>query len=675
MRRGPGFLGALALLALVGPAAAAAPARDALRYEVTEGLNANAFLQQGDVAAHLLLRSGRAPRILVAFPAGNSGVGLWFAPVDQDARWTLTRGPQAVTRPDAKGRPLHGVTAEATVDVRELTPGKAVLSSVRVLRDYQALGRAPAETDAPTRVAGDTVSWSRDRLDGAAGYALDVQVVHGALRGGRLVAGADGRIGVRITALTGETPLTPFPAGGLLNTRAAADPAARDALRFLSYREKFLAGSWRFDTYFGRDTLLSLRLLMPALTPEAVETGLAAVLARVSREGEVAHEEDVGEFAVLDHLKADGSRSDAPVYDYKMIDSGYLLAPVAAAWWLDDPRGKGRAARFLAQGRRGEALAANLARVLRSAEPFAADPRAANLVALKPGVPVGEWRDSETGLGGGRRPYDVNAVLVPAALDAARRLDAAGLLAPYLQPRDRPLFARAGAMAQVWRARAPGFFTVDVERGAAARAVSAYAASVGAPSQEALASLGSDGTRFSALSLDAGERPVAVMNSDLGFDLLFGASRDPVAVAAEVRAVLRPFPAGLMTDVGMVVANAAYAPTPLQPQFGRGAYHGAVVWSWQQAMFAAGLERQLARPDLPDGARASLAASQAVLWKAIRATPQMSNSELWSWAYEGGRYRVAPFGASGGDADESNAAQLWSTIYLAVRPPGPAVGK
>ena len=70
--------------------------------------------------------------------------------------------------------------------------------------------------------------------------------------------------------------------------------AARNTLRFLSYREKFLAGSWRFNTYFGRDTLMSLRLLMPALQPPAIEAGLNSVLARLADDGEVAHEEGIG---------------------------------------------------------------------------------------------------------------------------------------------------------------------------------------------------------------------------------------------------------------------------------------------------------------------------------------------------------------------------------------------
>ena len=243
---------------------------------------------------------------------------------------------------------------------------------------------------------------------------------------------------------------------------------------------------------------MSLRLLMPALTPQAVETGLSAVLARLSPQGEVAHEEDIGEFAVLDHRKADGSKSDAPVYDYKMIDSSYLLGPVACAWLLDDARAKPRAASFLAVQGRGAALARNLKLVLRSAEPFAADPKASNLIALKPGVPVGEWRDSNTGLGGGRYPYDVNAILVPAALESAERLYAGGLLAPYVSADDKALFARAAAMAEVWRAKAPAFFDVRLDHAAAVHAVTEYAAAVGAPPKPALASLGDGGTRFYA---------------------------------------------------------------------------------------------------------------------------------------------------------------------------------
>ena len=210
-----------------------------------------------------------------------------------------------------------------------------------------------------------------------------LEVTSGEVRDGHIRAAADGEIGLRITGLTGETPLTPLFGPELLDDAAAPDPAARNTLGFLAYREKLLAGSWRFDTYFGRDTLISVRLLLPALSPAAVEAGLSSVLARLSAQGEVAHEEDIGERAVLDHMAADGSRSSAAVFDYKMIDADYLLAPVAAAWLLHDARARARAAQFLASpagapgerpGTRGAALVDNLRFVLESASEFARRP-------------------------------------------------------------------------------------------------------------------------------------------------------------------------------------------------------------------------------------------------------------------------------------------------------------
>jgi len=157
------------------------------------------------------------------------------------------------------------------------------------------------------------------------------------------------------------------------------------------------------------------------------------------------------------------------------------------------------------------------------------------------------------------------------------------------------------------------------------------------------------------------------MNSDEGFALLFD-DLDAQRVDDAVTVLMRAFPAGLMTGVGMVVANPAFSAPSLQASFSRNAYHGTVVWSWQQALFAAGLARQLERHDLPAAVHARLIAAQRTLWSAIDATRSLSNSELWSWAYAAGHYQVVPFGAAAADVDESDAAQLWSTAYLAVRP-------
>jgi hypothetical protein len=656
-----------------------------LSFDVDEGLNLNSFLRDGPIAAHLLLRSGTDPRILIAFPAGNSGVGLWFSHGTQPVSWTLMGRPQPVTIKDERGRSLYGMTAEANVTgAAALSIKQAVLSSVRVLRDYQAQGTFPAEVTTKPIVQDSTITWARDRLDGAAGYRLSIQITQGALRTDHLEAGSDGKIGLKITAVSGEEPLTPLSGRDLLNDRAEADATARNALTFLSYREKFLAGSWRFNTYFGRDTLMSVRLLMPVLAPEAVDAGLGAVLTRLSPQGEVAHEEDIGEFAILDHLRESGSKSDAPTFNYNMIDGSFMLAPVAAEWLLDDARGRAQVAQFLARmdNRYGVApqafgadLVSNLKFVLHAAARFAQDPRARNLISLKPGFTAGQWRDSNDGLGGGRLPYDVNAVFVPAALEAASRFYASGVLDSYVAPADREIFSHAESMARIWRAKAGPLFDVSVPSATARRDIAQYAAVVHVSDKGALRSVGNSAVRFHALSLTDDAKAVPVVHTDEGFELLFGRP-SPAALRQAVTSMMRPFPAGLLTDVGVVVANPVYASSAIQAQLTKNAYHGTVIWSWQQAVLAAGLKRQLGRQDLPPSLKYVLREAEAQLWRAIRSAHSLRNSELWSWTFADGRFHVAPFGANSADVDESNAAQLWSTVYLAIPaphlPPGTA---
>lgn len=46
--------------------------------------------------------------------------------------------------------------------------------------------------------------------------------------------------------------------------------------------------------YFGRDTMIALRLLMPILTSEAVEAVLGAVIERANSTGALCHEETIG---------------------------------------------------------------------------------------------------------------------------------------------------------------------------------------------------------------------------------------------------------------------------------------------------------------------------------------------------------------------------------------------
>jgi hypothetical protein len=647
-----------------------------LAYEQTEGENINVFLRDGASAAHVLLRSGEKPRILVAFPAGNSGVGLWFERLGIPAHWTLEQQPRPYEVADRQGRVLNGIRMVARVTAPTLTVRQAVLSNVRFLRDYQAVGRFPDAVAVTSQSDGETLTFSRDRADGAPGYSLSLEVLSGRLDGQTLRAGSDGMIRLMITAATGDLALTGFSAGELLKANAADDPVARNALRFLSYREKFLAGSWRFNTYFGRDTLMSVQLLMPVLKPPAVQAGLNSVLARLDAQGAVAHEEALSEFALLERRRS-GEVSDAPTLDYAMIDDDFMLAPVAATYLLDHAdRAQAQAwlgSSVALESRLGETEAAralllrNLRFVVEASRLFAEDPQWQNLIGLLPGKLNGQWRDSHEGLGGGRYAYDVNAVLVPAALNAAARIAASGVLGE-LSAQEAAMLALAEPMAHTWRTRAPGMFRVSTPARKARRAVTAYANALGIPAEPALAALGRQNLDYNAIALDAQGKPVPIIHSDEGFALLF-TDPAPANLDLMVTSTMRPFPAGLMTDIGMVVANAALASDPLKADFAPAKYHGAVVWSWQQALFAAGLERQLKRTDLPLATRLRLTKAQADLWHVIKVGREVQSSELWSWAFVEGRYKVVAFGAGQDDVDESNAAQLWSTVYLAVQPP------
>jgi hypothetical protein len=672
MRRVGKVAAAAALSALAIGAAAAAKAADALRFSVTEDRALNEFYRHGPVAAHMVLRSGDTPRFLVAFPAGNSGVALWFS-AEVPLEWSPEIEIEAASETLPDGAQRYGIIAELSAEGGPITVEQAVLSNVRVIRDYEYNRGVPAEVAIEPTVGAASAVWDRRRLDEGGGYRLAVEVLDGRVSGGAGIPvtfhpGPHGALRLRATALTGDTPLTPVTEDRLLTDDAVQDAWLRNALTFLTYEEKLCAGSWRFNTYFGRDTLMSVRLLAPVLQPEVVEAGLRAVIERLNPQGEVAHEEDVGEFAILRRLDAGQPPDDDPILDYRMIDDDYML-PVVAEHYLLELASADRAAAFLARTTPtgetyGAALARNFAFVVGSAEPFAANPDWRHLIALKPGQAAGNWRDSAWGLGNGRYPYDVNGVFVPAALAAIGRVAASGMLAPHIDPATVAALEGATALADLWLDAAPMLFEVELDPAAARQEIEAYAADLGVDPAPALAALGNEPVRFSAVALDAEGRPVPVQNSDEGFALLF--LDLPAEEAAEIAAAAtRPFPAGLLTGVGLVVANPVFAAAELERKFDRSRYHGTVIWSWQQALMLAGLTRQLARTDLPETAHAALEKARTELLARMATADAVRGSELWSWSQANGVYRVEFFGQRAGDETESNAAQLWSTVSLA----------
>jgi hypothetical protein len=143
--------------------------------------------------------------------------------------------------------------------------------------------------------------------------------------------------------------------------------------------------------------------------------------------------------------------------------------------------------------------------------------------------------------------------------------------------------------------------------------------------------------------------------------------------------ILLRFPAGLMTDVGLLISNPAYGENPAYAaNWTTSAYHGTVVWSWQLAMMAKGLEIQLSRcasnspPEFCEGeVYANVKEAYNVLWDSIEANEQHLSTEVWSWTYDDGKFNYIDLGAlpppPGTGATESDVVQLWSLTFLAVR--------
>jgi hypothetical protein len=639
---------------------------DGLAFAIDEGALSNRFLREGDLTAHVLTRSGEEPRIIAAFPAGNSGAGIWFQKTEEPVQMTVS-----TLRP-AEEDGLRGVSFEVTADADRLTVENAVASSVRVLRNYMHHRELPEAYDQNVELTPGALRWSRDAVDGETHFAVELSAADdGATferaEGDLVVSGSDGQIRLLVTVLNDEPRLTPIPRSELVNEHAADESEALDVLAFLSYREKLLAGSWRFLTYFGRDTLLSVRLLMPVLQPVAIEAGIGSVLERLSDDGRVAHEEDIGEFAAFRHLADGEAPGREPLYDYNNVDDDLMLAPVAAHYLLDDERGADRAAAFMKRVDRDgrsyrDALRTNIEFVLAAAKPYADDPKPANLISLVEGHGDGEWRDSEEGLGlEGRTPYDVNVALMPAALEASARLLESDLFD------DPETAAKARNMLPAWE-KTYQVFEVKLPWKTGHKEVLTYAKSLGLDTEALREQLPKEPFVFASLVLDDRHRPMRIMHSDDGFALLF-THPSPERLERTAERIQRPFPIGLRTGAGLLVSNPAYGPKKIEKLFTRNHYHGATVWSWQQAMMAEGIARQLRRDDLPESTRSALRDAQQSIWEMIEATRDVANEELWSWTYEDGAFRVVGFGQQGGDITESNAAQLWSTVYLAVQPP------
>ncbi|KAF2149042.1 carbohydrate-binding module family 52 protein [Myriangium duriaei CBS 260.36] len=664
------------------------------------------------------------PRLIVAWPAGNSGVAAFFAPqsgVNGSLGISLLNsstgtpiGP-VYNKSGSDKNPIVGVQGVIEFNSSGILT-LPILGSVRTIRDFtegpSLLRPVIQDANKYSTVDDGSAVVSRLWLDNVTTTSLQFSPLSGAnvSVGNQSINFSAGRFKFaasfnypQLEQLSPEQVLAP-QAQGLI----ASDGQVTTALSFLSYSEKLLAGAWRFLTYFGRDSMISALLMDSILSQgnaSALEAVIGAALERVNRtDGSVCHEETIGDYTTFLNLQ-NNITSTALQCDYKMIDSDLYLPVLMKRYFLDSPTGGSRMHALLSTPAGsidadnmgltwGDLAQISAERIMNMTAAFAAKPMRENLLHLKDNQIVGEWRDSTYGIGGGRIPYDVNTALVPAALRAIASLSAGTNGTIFPDHPDWP--AHASSNAQVWEDSTLAFFAITVPQSDAVSRVSSFTSSSSfytGPNNTA--SIDSD-YNYHAIALDGYNNfsTVEIAHSDDSFrHFLLNTTNQPQLTSllnSTANLITRPFPAGLLTGLGMVVANPALASPAeadvLHANFTNSAYHGTVVWGWQMAMMARGLELQLDRcssspsagtnSSTPDFCSDSVVygnvkSAYNKLWDSIDANRQYVTSEVWSWQWVGGKYEYAtlgdlppPPGVGGGT--ESDIRQLWSLAFLAI---------
>ncbi|OKL60482.1 hypothetical protein UA08_04143 [Talaromyces atroroseus] len=677
-----------------------------------------------------------APRLIVAWPAGNSGVCTFFEPQNgvngslsiELVNSTIGSPLAATYSTDAASgndsTPFYGVTGTIRFNSSAILT-LPILGSIRTIRDYVEGSSIlqPEIQDAihVSRLSNGGASLQRLWLDNVTSTHLDFAPASTS-NGSVTISGSSNNNNSKtlvfeagdyvFTAEYNYMQLTQLSPGQVLSNQSAAliqqQSDTTEALSFLSYSTKLLAGAWRFLTYFGRDSMISALLLQPVLSRGkngALEAVIAAVLERINRaDGSVCHEETIGDYATWLN-EQNGVFSTEPQCNYEMVDSDYFLPILMNKYFVEDPVGRDRVGAFLNTSAGGfissnsdltyqDMAVLNAERIMRLAAPFAGNQNQteSNLIHLKEGQIAGEWRDSAYGIGGGRIPYDVNTALVPAALRAIASL-ARNNFFPVQTQQQEQWDTLADKYAQVWEDETLRFFNVTIPVSKAKQLVASYAKTINFTGPNQTDTIDSD-VNFHALALNGynNQTQVLVMNTDDCFrHFLLNTTRDQNQLTffmnQTANNIRRTFPAGLLTDAGMLVSNPAYGQnSEYAENWDSSAYHGTVIWSWPLAMMAKGLEQQLGRcrvgsrltqqsiesrlerdsrnnsndENIPDFCHDSVVYSNVksaynVLWDSIEANQARLSQEVWSWTY-----------------DESNDTFISTPLGVMPPPPGMA---
>ncbi len=603
--------------------------------EVAKGIEEHSIRKEKTAAlVYLDYTQNEEPYFFVAFPAGNSGVGAWFkstSPSKLESSEPVPIRREASPKNGLYGHDgLNGVEFIIKSATKKLSLEDHVLGSMRFIRDREINQKVPLEVHQnKVEYVNGKIQISRPSLNELASYILEIEPIKNTQitqRGESYDFTSTSEVTLKIRALTGEPPITPVLVSEVFKDEALKKISHKklDEFAFLVCKEKLMAGSPRYFSKFGRDSIYSLYMLMDLMKPEAIESILTAVLSSMDSEsGLISHEQSEGDYASWDR-KSKGlpyRGISKPIEDYKMIDGEFAFAIAFAKYAKIYPeRLKDFVDRKEARNIGQKKLLNDLFNyILKKTKAFADKPVYKNLVSLNPGEPVGNWRDSENGLGGGKYPFDVNAALVPGALRAMSELDL------FFNEEQKTELARR---FQVWNSKVIPLFEIHT-----------------------------DEISFPGVSIDERGKPVPIIHSDDSFVLAFGEPSE--SYLRDINSHLRH----LATPVGVPVADARYATSKLKEQFDNKKYHGYVSWTMVENMILFGIEHQVLRNNISSETKTELRMTRDFIKHIVTSKAEKADgTEVFSIVFLDGKYEVVPLS---GDA-KSNSNQLWSHLNLVV---------
>lgn len=308
---------------------------------------------QAVLASPLIRTDNDSPaqhRLLFAWPAGNSGAALFLTSPDSKDDTPILK-----FKADIEGRVLDSYDYEPDYDSPSGLPNVgvsgrlevsgsavlrcnlAILGSIRTIRDYTeghgTLNQhvqnsiAVSENDVLDKAVCISRLWFDGKTTTSVTITSDDEAGKARITNINSDIIAEFSPGEYMFEAQFDYPQTRYmPPTQLLKPSyhylITEQPDAVRSLSFLCTSDKILAGAWRYLTYFGRDSMISLLLLNPILSEGQhgiIETGLSAALERINGEdGSVCHEENLGDYpAACAALNANNSPENQ--YDYKMV--------------------------------------------------------------------------------------------------------------------------------------------------------------------------------------------------------------------------------------------------------------------------------------------------------------------------------------------------------------------